>query len=111
MVAVDRDRYVSECKRLGIEIPEKKAKAPKLAKRAKGKTDTKARPKRARSAYVLFGIDARAKLKISEPSLEPKMAMTRLGELWKQASPEVKKKYEDMSAQEKSSIAAKKASD
>lgn len=57
--------------------------------------------KKAMSAYVLFSNDQRKVLKQSSPDLDPKEVMSKLGELWKAASNDVKDKYAKLAADEK----------
>ncbi|KAI9209342.1 uncharacterized protein BJ171DRAFT_561019 [Polychytrium aggregatum] len=85
------------------EKPRKKEKSSekseeKPAKRAKKDADA---PKKAMSAFILFGNDKRAQLKIDFPGLSVPETAKKLGEMWKQVTPEEKKKYEDLSAIEK----------
>ena len=40
------------------------------------------RPKRAKSAYTFFCVDARADLKKENPELKAKEVMSRMGEMW-----------------------------
>ena len=86
-----------------------KKKNPVVAVSSKGESTTKRAkkskdpnmPKRGRSSYILFGMDAREKIKTDFPELKSKEIMAKLGELWNAASAEEKKKYEDLAAAEK----------
>lgn len=57
--------------------------------------------KKAMTAYVLFSNDQRKVLKQTSPDLDPKEVMSKLGELWKAASSDVKDKYAKLAADEK----------
>jgi len=59
------------------------------------------KPKKARTAYMLFCQDHREKLMVENPNLSFGKIGQMFGELWKQASDEEKAKYEKLAAQEK----------
>ena len=60
--------------------------------------------KRSRSSYQCFCADSRAEVKISNPQLNPKEILTKLGELWqltKKENGEKYQKYQKMAEEEK----------
>jgi len=58
-------------------------------------------PKRARGSFVFFTFDMRPQVMREFPGIKFVEMGTVLGERWRAISPEEKKKYEDMSAQDK----------
>ena len=69
-------------------------------------TDKKKKPKRNRSAFILFSIDKRSQIKDKDlESLNPNDKFVRIAELWKGLSKEEKKVYEDKAKQEKNRYA------
>jgi len=65
-------------------------------------TDKRKKPKRNRSAFILFSIDIREKLKPKElDELNPNDKFVRIAQLWKEISDEERKVYEQRAKQEK----------
>ena len=64
--------------------------------------DREKKPKRNRSAFILFSIDIRRKLKSRVPDhINPNDIFVEIAKLWKEASQEEKKLYRDRAKQEK----------
>jgi len=65
-------------------------------------TDKRKKPKRNRSAFILFSIDIREKIKPKElDELNPNDKFVRIAQLWKEISEEERKVYEQRAKQEK----------
>lgn len=77
-----------------------KKKEGKVPKKAKKEKDPNA-PKRAGTSYMYFINDKRASILASNPSAKVTEVSTIAGKLWKEASEEEKKKYEDLAAADK----------
>lgn len=71
-----------------------------FGKSAKAPKDSNA-PKKPRSAYILYCMDARPKLVAKETNLEPPQVMKRLGEMWRELSEKKKKKYKKLHEEDK----------
>lgn len=68
----------------------------------------KSKAPRARSGYILFGIDHRAGIVAANPNARASEIMSLIGSEWKSASPSVVAKYNAMSQAEKDTIDAAK---
>jgi ribosomal protein L20A (L18A) len=55
----------------------------------------------ARSAYLLYTMEMRPKVKAENPDLKMTDVVKEMANQWKALRPEEKKKYEDMAAQDK----------
>jgi len=65
-------------------------------------TDKRKKPKRNRSAFILFSIDIRKKTQYKDlDNLNPNDKFVRIAELWKEASEEERRYYEEKAKQEK----------
>jgi len=65
-------------------------------------TDKRKKPKRNRSAFILFSIDIREKLKPKElEELNPNDKFVRIAQLWKELTDSERKVYEEKAKQEK----------
>jgi len=80
--------------------PTKKKTAEKKSRKEKKKKDPNA-PKRPKSGYILFSIDARPALVKKYPAEKLTEISKRLGKEWKKKGPAEKKKYEAQAAKEK----------
>lgn len=60
-----------------------------------------AAPKRARGSFVFFTFDMRPQIMKETPGIKFVELGTRMGEKWRALTPEEKKKYEDMAAEDK----------
>jgi len=70
---------------------------PKERKRRKaGKKKDPNRPKRAMSSFMFFANEKRAEVRAKFPELKITQVGKKLGEMWKDVTPEEKKRYEDM---------------
>ena len=58
-------------------------------------------PKKARSAYILFCSENRAKLQKKSPELNTTQLVSKLGEMWKSASDKEKAKFAELSKKDK----------
>ena len=65
------------------ERPKKRAKKEKKEKDANA-------PKRFTNSFMIFSNDKRAEVKANEPNLEAKEVVRKLGDMWKEISPEEK---------------------
>ena len=77
-----------------------KQKSNKNVKPANESEDLK--PKRGRSAYILFGMSVRESL--VKQSLAAKDIMRKTGELWREASEETKAKFAKMAEEDKAKV-------
>jgi len=65
-------------------------------------TDRRKKPKRNRSAFILFSIDLRTKIKNKElEDLNPNDKFVKIAEMWKEISDEERKIYEERARKEK----------
>ena len=77
-----------------------KKEVKKAEKKSKPKKPKDA-PKNARSGYILFSQDMRPVLKKEQPALDAKDTLRTLGAMWKEASEETKKKYQELAEEDK----------
>lgn len=85
-----------------------KKEVKKVEKNAEKKAEKKTKPKKpkdapknARSGYILFSQDMRPVLKKEQPDLDAKDTLRALGAMWKEASEETKKKYQELAEEDK----------
>eukprot|EP01117_Protostelium_nocturnum_P011167 TRINITY_DN4056_c0_g1_i1.p1 TRINITY_DN4056_c0_g1~~TRINITY_DN4056_c0_g1_i1.p1 ORF type:complete len:207 (+),score=87.30 TRINITY_DN4056_c0_g1_i1:111-731(+) len=71
----------------------------KGARKSKSKKDP-LKPKRGMSSFMFFANDKRAEVRTANPSLKITEVGRKLGEMWKELTPEEKKKYEDLSSKD-----------
>lgn len=76
------------------------SKEIKKTKRKKSKKNRNGKPKRGRTAYILFSMASRKELSKNLPELTGKEIMTRIGEMWKKTSDEDKRPFVEESKEE-----------
>lgn len=76
------------------------SKERKKTKRKKSKKNRNGKPKRGRTAYILFSMASRKELSKNLPELTGKEIMTRIGEMWKKTSDEDKRPFVEESKEE-----------
>jgi len=104
----------AEIKKLEAElkkIESKPAKAPAAKKARKSKKSKKddGKIKRAKSAYIFFGVAVRDTIVKENPNAENTDIMGLIGAAWKKVAPKEKTKYEKMAAADKERVEALKA--
>ncbi|KAJ3323186.1 FACT complex subunit [Blyttiomyces sp. JEL0837] len=97
----DEDGEKAKAKKSSKPPKEKasKKKGEPPAKKSKTEKDPNA-PKKALSAYIYFGNDAREQIKRENPGISMTEMMKKVGSMWAETSAEDKKKYEDMAAKD-----------
>ncbi|EKX46781.1 hypothetical protein GUITHDRAFT_45296, partial [Guillardia theta CCMP2712] len=88
--------WVDRAEELKAQYKEQKEQFDAEKKAAQGN-----KPKKARSAYIIFVSETRAKVKEEHPDMEPKHVLTLLGKMWKDLSIEQKADYEKKAKEEK----------
>ena len=87
-------------------VPNEESDTPQNSKEKKTKRKKKSnknrngKPKRGRTAYILFSMASRKELSKNLPELKGKKIMTRIGEMWRKTSDEDKRPFVEESKEE-----------
>jgi hypothetical protein len=81
-------------------VAKEQRRAAQIEKKEK-KAQRELEPKRPKSAYILFSMANRESVANEMPGASQASLMEALGRRWREASPDVKKRFEDMSAADK----------
>ena len=69
--------------------------------RSKSASKNADKPQRARSAYILYGMDERPVIKKDMPDIAPKEIMSEIGKRWNALDEKAKKPWVELAAKEK----------
>ena len=75
------------------KFPDKKPTAKESSKKIKANTVDPKKPKKPKSSYILFTVAMRPRVVAENPNMIATEVMSRLGELWNSAAPDVKEQY------------------